>query len=160
MATTKKGTLAAVPGLDLAYAVGRLIAAGKTTADEVLLLAAERTSRIRSLEKELAALRAGAARTAATPARPAARPKVATPAKRRTARAAKPKPAAKGRVIVRSDGRQFTRTAKVVAARKLQGQYLGRLRQVPAAEKGRFKKLAHDKGVAAAVAALDQYLGR
>ncbi|MBI5487909.1 MAG: hypothetical protein HY905_11300 [Deltaproteobacteria bacterium] len=151
MATRKKRVLSAVRGLDLTYVVGRLIAAGKTTASEVLALAAERTDRIRSLEKELAALKTGTTRPAAAPALRPPKPKAAAPAK--------PKAAAAGRVMLRSDGRRFTRTAKVVAARKLQGRYLGRLRQVSPGEKDRYRKLAQEKGVAAAVAALDKRLG-
>jgi len=70
---------------------------------------------------------------------------------------AKPAMAKKvGKTIVRKDGRKFTRTAKVTAARKLQGQYLGRLRHAPnATVKAAAKKLAQTKGVAAAIKALD-----
>jgi hypothetical protein len=52
-------TIADINPLDLAYAVGRLVTEGKTTAAEVVQLAAERTARIMSLESELAALKGG-----------------------------------------------------------------------------------------------------
>jgi hypothetical protein len=65
-----------------------------------------------------------------------------------------------GQVIKRKDGRTFTRTAKAMAAHKLQGQYIGHLGRVPAKEKERFRDIAHEQGVAAAVAALMKRLGK
>ena len=87
-----------------------------------------------------------------------AKPRKATPAK-----AVLPKKAGTakaGTVIRRSDGRTFTNTAKAIAAHKLQGQYIGHLGQVPAKEKERYRTIAHEKGVAAAVAALMKRLGK
>jgi len=51
-------------------------------------------------------------------------------------------------------------TPKVIEARRVQGQYLGYLRQVPADEKERFRKLAREKGVPAAVEELKKRLGK
>jgi len=42
-------------------------------------------------------------------------------------------------------------TAKLIRARKLQGQYLGALKSLKAADKAKVKAFAKDKGVAAAV---------
>lgn len=53
-------SIASIPALDLAYAVQRLIADGKTTAPEVLRLAAERVQRIAAPKAESKALQRGA----------------------------------------------------------------------------------------------------
>ena len=155
MARADKTDLQGVPPLDLVYAIERLVAAGKTTRGEVLHLAGERADRIQALERELASLRSGAT------TKPTAKPK-AKPVQGKAKPGAAKVPAATdtgAQVLVRKDGRRFTRTAKVAAARKLQGQYLGRLRKVSDTEKDKFKAIAHEKGVAAAVAALDKRLG-
>ena len=51
-------------------------------------------------------------------------------------------------------------TPKALAARQLQGQYLGHLRQVPGDEKPKFKAVAKEQGVAAAVTELKKRLGK
>ena len=154
----RKGTrkLGDIAARDLSYAVSRLIAAGKTTVAEVARLAADRGDRIKALEKELAALKNGTvpAATASTGARRPAK-RAAKPNASKKASAAKA-----GKVITRSDGRKFTTTAKVVAARKAQGQYLGYLRQMPEKEKARIKAIAKQKGVPAAVVAMKEMLGK
>ncbi len=47
------------------------------------------------------------------------------------------------------------RTAKLsseqLASRQLQGRYLGLIRQIPASQRGRFAKIAKDKGREAAI---------
>ena len=156
MASTGTRKLGEIEARDLSYAVGRLIAAGKTTAAEVVRLAAERGDRIKALEKELAALKdgavpvAGSATGARRPAKKAAKPK-----------AAKKSPAAKaGKVSTRSDGRKFTTTPKVVAARRAQGQYLGYLRQVPEKGKARIRAIVKEKGVPAAVVEMKKMLAK
>ena len=82
-----------------------------------------------------------------------AKPRKATPTKKAV-------PAKAGTVIKRKDGRTFTNTAKAIKAHKLQGQYIGHLGRVPAKEKEHFRNIAHEKGVAAAVAALKKRLGK
>jgi len=136
-----------VPPADLAYAVMRLIAMGKTTTQQVRQLAGERSERIAQLEAELAALRRSAAGAAAATGR---------------AKAAKPRkqPVAVGKTITRADGRPFTRSAKVARARKVQGQYMGYLRGVEERQRERFKAIAHENGVPAAVVALKAHLGK
>jgi len=156
MASKRTKKLGEIAARDLSYAVGRLIAAGKTTVAEVVRLVAERGDRIKALEKELAALKDGAAPSARAPAG----------ARRPVKKAARPKavkrtPAAKaGKVITRSDGRKFTTTPKVVAARRAQGQYLGYLRQLPDKEKARVRTIARQKGVPAAVVAMKEMLAK
>ena len=168
--------IAGIDPLDLAYAVGRLVAEGRTTAAEVARLAAERTSWIGSLEAELAALRDGQVPMGevVTIGKPVKARKALKPGKRVLRRAAKAKTAVKpvaepkrtkakavkGKVTTRVDGRKFTMTAKALAARKLQGTYLGHLRQVPEIEKPAFKTIAKEEGVAAAVAELKKRLGK
>jgi len=71
-----------------------------------------------------------------------------------------PAPNKPGTVSTRSNGRTFTTTPKVLAARKWQGQYMGYLRQVPAKEKAKFKGIAKQKGVPAAVGELRKRLGK
>ncbi|MBU0608896.1 MAG: hypothetical protein KKI08_13500 [Armatimonadetes bacterium] len=89
--------IARIDPLDLAYAIGRLIEAAKTTTAEVVKLAAEREARISSLETELAALKAGNLPVIqpAKVARPvqARKPsvKVAKPAVQATSQKARPK---------------------------------------------------------------------
>jgi hypothetical protein len=163
--TTASGSahgLAGIDHVDLAYAVGRLVAQGKTTASEIVGLAAERRTRIEALETELRSLKGGEV-PAAELATWAKAPKPTKPYAKPKARGKKPpsRVAKKaGAVSTRRDGRTFTMTPKALAARKIQGQYLGHLRQVPAKEKDGFKAIARDKGVAAAVAALKKRLGK
>jgi hypothetical protein len=154
------GAIAGINPLDLAYAVGRLVAAGKATAAEIVQLAAERTARIVSLEGELAALKGGNVPVAAMATRPTAtkpRKQLAKPAARAEA---KRSTTLKGKVSTRRDGRSFTTTAKVVAARKWQGQYMGYLRQISETEKPRFRTLAKEQGIPAAVGELKKRLGK
>jgi hypothetical protein len=127
-----------IPPADLAYAVSRLVATGKTTAADVWRLAGERPARIAAIERELAVLRAGQA--AAPPRRGPGRPRLARPG-------APPRPK-----------RRFTMTPKARAARKIQGQYLGRLRKLTGANRAKVKAVAKQKGVAAAVKVADGLL--
>jgi hypothetical protein len=153
------GAIAGIHALDLAYAIGRLVAEGRTTAAEVASLAAERTNRIESLEAHLAALKGGEV-PAAEVAMVAMVVKATKPRKPMAKRVARPTTKKTGTVTTRVDGRTFTITTKVVAARKWQGQYMGHLRQVPDAEKAKFKAIAKEKGVAVAVVELKKRLGK
>lgn len=51
-------------------------------------------------------------------------------------------------------------TAEVAASRKLQGAYLGRLRQIPEGDRKTFQDIAKTKGREAAVAAMKKRLGK
>lgn len=146
------GALGAIGPLDLAYAVSRLVAEGRTTPAEVARLAAERSARISSLQTELAALMGGPV--------PSAHAIAAAKALVGRAPSGPRRPNRVGTVSTRSDGRRFTTTSKVVAARKVQGQYMGYLRQLPAKDKEQVKAIARDKGVPAAVAELKKRLGK
>ena len=152
--------IAGLRPLDLAYAVGRLVAAGRTTAAEIQQLAAERTARIVSLESELAALKGGSLPASELGTRPDA----AKPTKSVSRGAARRKPAkvtgVQGKVGTRRDGRKFTITPKVIAARKWQGQYMGHLRQFPEREKAALRAIAKTKGIPAAVAEMKKRLGK
>lgn len=133
MPRPRKPLLERLAPADLAYAVDRLVAAGKATINEVVTYAAERPARIAQLERELKALRVGLVGVVKPGPGPRA---VAT---------AKPSVAAPRRK------RKFTMTPKMAAARKLQGRYLGLLRSLDASGKAAVKKIAQSKGVAAAV---------
>jgi hypothetical protein len=50
-------------------------------------------------------------------------------------------------------------TPEQLASRQLQGRYLGLIRQIPATKRGKFQKLAKDKGREAAIKALHSVLG-
>jgi len=156
-------TIADLDPLDLAYAVGRLVEAGKTTAAEVAKLATERSARIIWLETELAALKGGQV-PAAEVAKRVKAPKARKAAEKTATRAKKPKSKAtkgtKGTVLTFRDGRKFTMTPKALAARRFQGTYLNYLRQVPDKEKAKFKGIAKDKGVGVAVDELKKRLGK
>ena len=150
MSRRRNSNFGAVPPADLAYAVRQLIAMGKTTAQQVRQLAGERSDRIAKLEAELAVLRGGRAVAAAAPV-----------TARKTRNVAKRKKATPvGEKLVRKDGRPFTRSARVVRARKVQGQYLGYIRQVKGKKRAEFRAIARDKGVPAAVVALKKHLGK
>ena len=137
-----KTSIASLPPFDLAYAVGRLIASGKTTAPEVLRLAAERVQRIAALEAELKALTHGG--------------QVAVPAtKAPAARLTKaPKPAPK---VKRAAGK-LRLSPKLRAFRKIQGQYAGYLRGFTGDVRERIRAINAEKGAAAALAEMRKLL--
>jgi hypothetical protein len=134
--------LSRIPATDLVYAVSQLIAAGKTSAGEVHRLAGDRAARIAALQQQLQALHAGQAVDAA-PRRGPGRP-----AGQRSARKAAAKPK-----------RRFTMTPKARAARKIQGQYLGRLRKLRGADRAKVKAAARKESVGAAVKLADGMIG-
>ena len=84
---------------------------------------------IRKLEERLASLRGGGRRRGRRPGPQAAA-----------------KPAAGGR-----RRRQRPLTAQQRASRQLQGRYLGLIRQIPATQRGRYAKIAKDKGRESAI---------
>ena len=86
---------------------------------------------IRQLEQRLQSLRGGGGSGAARRGRrPAAQPAVA--GKRRRRRSSK-------------------LTPQQLASRQLQGRYLGLIRQIPAAQRARYKKMVKDKGRESAI---------
>jgi O6-methylguanine-DNA--protein-cysteine methyltransferase len=100
-----------------------LIRDGKVLAADIA-----RSLEIRKLEERLLALRGGGGRRG-----------------RRPGTAAKPA-AAGGR-----KRRQRPLTAQQRASRQLQGRYLGLIRQIPAGQRGRYAKIAKDKGRESAI---------
>ena len=133
----KQNAIGSIPVVDLAYAVGRLVMAGKTTAAEVLQLAADRGQRIALLEAELRELRGGGL----VPA-PAAKP--GRPAAKRVRKAA-PK-AAPGA------------STALGAFRKLQGKYMGLLRNFTGPVRERIKAIAKAQKFPAAIAEMKKLL--
>jgi hypothetical protein len=61
------------------------------------------------------------------------------------------KPVKHTQVVAGNGRRKIKLTAKGLAARQLQGKYLGVIRALPMAARARVKKVAHEKGVAAAI---------
>ena len=103
-----------------------LIREGKISAAEI-----GRYLEIRKLEERLQSLRGGGGRA------------------RRGRR-----PAAQGAQRAGAGGRRRRRsriTAQQLASRQLQGRYLGLIRQIPASQRGRYAKVAKDKGREAAI---------
>jgi len=75
-----------------------------------------------------------------------------TPAKRRPGRPPKPAQGTAAAVPATKSARKRKApkaTAKLIRARKVQGQYLGALKSLGAADKAKVKAVAKDKGVAA-----------
>ena len=132
---------------------------------EIQTLRTERTRWIGLLEDKLDVLKGVPCKEAlkAKPTAPKAKPTAKATAPKVVAPKSKPKPTppkagpkTKGTQIVRKDGRTFTFTGKVVRARKLQGQYLGRLRHVErTSDRLRIQKIAKTQGVPAAIKALN-----
>ena len=152
--TKNKTTLSSLPVVDLAYAVGRLVEAGKTTAAEVLQLAADRRKRIVVLEAELKELRQGGAvaAPAAKPGRPAAK-RVRKAAPRKRAAAAKPAPTKRAAAPAKP---HFS--AKLREFRRVQGLYAGYLRGFTGAARERIRTINAEKGPAAALAEMRKLL--
>jgi hypothetical protein len=59
-----------------------------------------------------------------------------------------------------SKRRRATVSPEIAASRKLQGQYLGFIRQIPASQRAGFKKMATQEGREKAVAAMKKRLGK
>jgi len=133
----KQNAIGSIPVVDLAYAVGRLVMAGKTTAAEVLQLAADRGQRIALLEAELRELRGGGLV-------PAPATKSDRPVARRERKAA-PK-AAPGA------------STALGAFRKLQGKYMGLLRNFTGPVRERIKAIAKAQKFPAAIAEMKKLL--
>lgn len=122
------------------YVLNRLVQERRISAADVSRYVSDMSREIDDLEKRLAALRAahGAGAGTSAPARrrrpgrpPAAAPAAKAPGKRRRPR----------RAI----------TAEQLASRKLQGRYLGLVRQFPPNRRAYFAKVAKDKGREAAI---------
>jgi hypothetical protein len=120
---------------DLAYAVRRLVAMRKVTEGEVLGLAAEREKRIAALQAELQALRGA---------------RLGAP----VAVAPRPAPMAAKKVVAAPPARKARMSSKQARARKIQGEYMGLLRNFAGAARQRIKATVKAKGVPAGLAAM------
>lgn len=127
------------------YVLGRLLRDGRVGQADVRRALDAMQNEIRNIEAQLAGLRAA---TGGTTSVRASQP-VPVPIESGT-----PKPTRKRRRASRPA------SPEVRAARKLQGQYLGYMRQVPKTKRNHFKKLFAQKGRAAAVAAMKKLLGK
>ena len=72
------------------------------------------------------------------------------------------RPVSRAKGAVRRAAKRIRRpvTPEVAASRKLQGAYLGRLRQIPEGDRKTFQDIAKTKGREAAVAAMKKRLGK
>jgi hypothetical protein len=116
------------------YVLDRLVSEKRITASEVARLAADMHEEIADLERRLAALRQAA----------------------ESVRSGSRQPASK---------RYGSEGAKAVApslmrSRKLQGEYMGLIRHIPASARPRMKKLAGEQGREAAVKAMRALLSK
>jgi len=128
MMPRKSITLDTLPVGDLAYAIRCLIANRKTTEAEVLHFVRERVQRIAVIQVELKALLAGVVLAA---------PAAATARKPPTAKAA---------------------PTKQSSFRRLQGRYMGLIRNFTGAVRSRIKGLAKAKGLPAGIAEMTKLL--
>src|SRR4051812_33641177 len=127
MAKTQSPSTQVSPGEAL-YVLDRLINEKRITASEVARLAADMHDEIADLERRLAALR-----QAAESVRSGSRNPVSTRA---------------------SSGRAKPVNPSLMRSRKLQGEYMGLIRHIPASARPRMKKLAGEQGREAAVKAM------
>jgi hypothetical protein len=142
-----------------AYIVERLVKDRVITGRELRGYVAGMDTEIRALEARIATLKDGAA--TANPPESERR----TGGKKRRARAGTMgRPTAVDVSESQAEAPAKKRRTRIsgaqLAARKLQGQYLGFIRQVPANKRGRFKKIAKESGRDAAIAALRAALGK
>jgi hypothetical protein len=133
------GVASLAPG-QAAWVLNRLIKDRRISAGEVNRYVADMGREIAELEAQLAQLRAasgGAASAAAAPAARARRGRKAAPAAATAAAPAKAAPAKRRRRKV---------SAEQLQSQKLQGRYLGLVRQFPESKRAYFAKVAKDKG--------------
>lgn len=109
------------------YVLERLVSDRRVSAKDVDRIVSDMQREISQLEERLQSLR-----TAAGAGAPSRAPRSAA------------KPAARGR-------RRTRITAEQLASRKLQGRYLGLIRQIPASQRGRYAKTAKLRGREAAI---------
>ena len=115
------------PGWNLSPSHAKQILQDLIRDGKVLAADIARSLEIRKLEERLQALRGGGGRRGRRPGTTA-------------------KAAAGGR-----KRRQRPLTAQQRASRQLQGRYLGLIRQIPAGQRGRYAKIAKDKGRESAI---------
>ena len=119
------------------YVLERMIADRRVSAKDVSRYVSEMQREIDELENRLERLRQ--ATGGAAPAARRGRPAGAAKAQR---------------------GRRRRVTAEQEASRKLQGRYLGLIRQIPASRRGPFQRTAKEKGREAAIKDLVSALGK
>ncbi len=156
-----------------AYVLDRLVAERRISAGELNRYVSDMHREISELESKLNSLRAAAggmissgAPVRRRPGRPpksasAAAAPAAAPARRRgrppgsaSAGAGEAAPARRGR---RGRGRTAI-TPEQLASRRLQGRYLGLIRQIAASKRGLFQKTAKESGREAAIREMEVYL--
>lgn len=127
------GAVQLSPG-QASFVIDRLVSERRISAGEINRYVSEMHREIADLEQKLASLKqaVGGAARRGRPAGAAAKPEGAAPARR-------------GR------RRKAPITPEQLASRKLQGRYLGLIRQIPAAKRAPFQRTAREKGREAAI---------
>jgi hypothetical protein len=134
------------------YVLMSLVADGKTSYNDIVRYASRMNQEIRDLESRLALLRESSAPgRAARRGRPA---RGAQPAKRRRGRPRKVASEDGAAAPAKRARRTGAPTQQQLASRKLQGEYLGLLMQVPPEKRPPYKKLSQKEGREAAIAKL------
>jgi hypothetical protein len=123
------------PGWNLSASDAKQILQDLIRDGKVLAADIGRSLEIRKLEERLQALRGGGGR-----------------------RGRRPGTAAKAAAGGRRRRRQGPLTAQQRASRQLQGRYLGLIRQIPASQRGRYAKIAKDKGRESAIKEMQSVL--
>ena len=116
------------------FILEKLIDEGKVTAADVRRLLAGMWDEMNALERRISELRGIASAT-------------------QTVRRLK-------RVVKRATAKTRTLSAKTRASYRLQGQFLGYLRQIPERDRAKYKRLAKTEGREKAVAAMKSALGK
>ena len=140
------------------YVIDQLISERRISPGEITRYLNDMQREISALEQQLASLRSAAGSPPrSTAAAGSARRGRPAGSGRKRGRSAKAVPSAAGAPKRR---RRKAVTPEQLASRQLQGRYLGLIRQIPAAKRGQYQKIAKDRGREAAVREMAQTLGK
>jgi hypothetical protein len=140
-------------GSQAQYVLNRLIADRRLSSADVRTSLSAMTREIADLESRLAGLRAAAGGGAAGSQRQAA-------TSRAGARTAGAEGVAKGAKRGGKRRRRRASSAQATASQRIQGQYLGYIRQIPESGRAKYKAIAKKDGREAAIKAMRSQLGK
>ncbi|SRR5260221_10733168 len=144
------------------YVLDRLVNDRRVSARDIEGYVRDMQGEIRALEEKLARLRA---MTGPTPSAPPVRrgpgrpPRSAAAVPEGWVSSGSPQAAPEA---PRRRGRRARKaiTPEQLASRKLQGRYLGLIRQIPASRRGQYQRIAKDESREAAIRAMEKALGK
>lgn len=143
------------------YVIDRMVADRRVSPSDILRYVSEMQTEIDELERRLQSLRTAAGGGQVSSA-PVPRRRGRPPGSR--SRRITASSAAAGRTPPASKRRRRRRrtaiTAEQLASRKLQGRYLGLIRQIPKRKRGQYQKTAKEKGREAAIKEMAAALGK